>query len=697
MRDKYHSRRIKIAVVISAAVISVTACQPPDTGSSGPGSSSSASITSTTMPTENEPGTTTPGTTTAAPPTSAEPTGPFEPVDPGAPSDWEPENIGNNIVPKPTTIVAAPGNVLSVTGDPSSAQSVVLAPGQAVPAVGGFLSVGIDQGTPSGVLGRVTAVATSDSGVTTVEIVPATIEDAYDAFQVNNVVTLDDAVSFDPGESNPGARSGPSRSPSLSKSVSVGAFDCTTEGGITASARFDFGQQTAQVTFDAFRRYLRVTLELRPTLATEIGITAGTSCTLKDSVTPKVFVPVAGPFGIEFKPTLSISVRANTTLTSEMTLVATSGFEVSESRIRALASAPRFEQTFDVRSDTVGADVFLGLKGSLTLAGRVSAGFLAGPQVDFDAVRQSGCFRATGAVTIGAFIEANLITSNWSARLATTTPQRVEIATACRGTGGTTATSTPPTTTDPPAPEPPVIVPGQLTNLQILPSLQCSIESPTDGRSVFYAGTNCGTHLAIDGTTYGFIGSPYTVISGPSVTGTGSAADPLVIRTSVAAGDTGVTLDQIDTFVEGSSLYNTAITVNNSGQARAVVLSRAADCYLNQSDFGIGELFPSAVSCTSSNGRRISWTDLSGGATRQEAFYSTIWSIVRSGQPFGDTALESEHDNGAGISWSLTVPEAGSVTTRSRFQLDEPQGAGNARRSGAQEAERENKPLFADE
>lgn len=192
---------------------------------------------------------------------------------------------------------------------------------------------------------------------------------------------------------------------------------------------------------------------------------------------------------------------------------------------------------------------------------------------------------------------------------------------------------------------------------------------------MYYGDDKCSTAVSVDGQTHGFTwgSSPeLTPVSQTSV-GSGANTDPRVITTMVAAGDTGVTLKQIDSFVEGSSEYLTAVTVQNTGTtSRQINLYRAADCYLNRNDFGVGRIHNQSVSCVSSNGRSITWTDLTGGATLQEANYGTIWSAIAAGLLFDGTVLDQNHDNGAGLSWTTTLEPGQSITYRSRFQLVEP-------------------------
>ncbi|GCE39590.1 conserved repeat domain protein [Rhodococcus wratislaviensis] len=656
-------RRVAACVFTVAVAVGTSACDPSILGPFGSGSSSGS--LGSAGPT-NEPG----------------PAEGFAPIDPDAPSDWAPAAlVTTEIVPKPQTVVAAAGTVLSISGDPNASQVVVLAPGQAIPAVGGFLAVDVDQDAPDGALGRVQSTGQNPSGSSAVTITPARIDEAYEVFRVNETVTLDDAVRYDAGATDPNSRSGPSVGAKIKKNANVGMFECKSTAGLEFTVDFDFNTITTNIVFDAFAQYLRVTTEIAPQISAALKAAGATECTSRNSSMPSAWLPVAGPVGILFRPKVELKFDAELEVSAGLGVTGKRGIEISGARARAVSGVTPW--TKELRTTlSGGASAFVGLEAPISLGGRASAGFSAGPRASFEA-SADGCVEAFGGVRINGFVEVDLFIANWRAQLDGIVVGTTSLTRACEDDP---APTTQPTTTPPPTtiPTEPDIVPGSLTGLQIDAMLRCRVDSPRDGRSVFYGNNSCGTHAAVNGVVFGgLVGSPWTPVSGPADSGAGTAADPRVVRTSVAAGESGVSLDQVDTFVENASSYATTITVRNTGSSAArVVLYRAADCYLSQSDFGIGELFPGAVSCTSPDGRRISWTDLSGGSARKEAFYATIWSDIEAGVAFDDTALADYHDNGAGLSWEIDVPAGGTAQIRSRFSLDEPLAAGTAQRQG---------------
>lgn len=147
--------------------------------------------------------------------------------------------------------------------------------------------------------------------------------------------------------------------------------------------------------------------------------------------------------------------------------------------------------------------------------------------------------------------------------------------------------------------------------------------------------------------------------------GSGTTADPYRIVTVVTGGQLRVT--QTDTYVVGSEAYGTRVAIANesSTTAESIVLYRAGDCYLQNSDVGYGRVDTagSAVACTTgttADSRIEQWAPETAGAHYYESNYSSVWTAVGSQQPFPDTCdCSVDQDNGAGLSWSSTIaPDA---------------------------------------
>jgi hypothetical protein len=224
---------------------------------------------------------------------------------------------------------------------------------------------------------------------------------------------------------------------------------------------------------------------------------------------------------------------------------------------------------------------------------------------------------------------------------------------------------------------------GPLTRVAVSPDLNCAVEHVLDSVPEFYADTACATLLATGGTLFrpedipaGNGAGPFTAfapLSQSAVTGAGTRRDPLTIETAVAAGDSGLTLTQVDTYVAGDEYYVTTVTVTNSTPATVeATLYRAGDCFLQDSDFGYGSVDEASgtVSCvgvdaeTGGPGVRVEqWVPLSAGSSYLQAHFYEVWEQAGAQLPFPNTCRCDELiDNGAGLSWPLSVPAGGTVT-----------------------------------
>ncbi len=228
--------------------------------------------------------------------------------------------------------------------------------------------------------------------------------------------------------------------------------------------------------------------------------------------------------------------------------------------------------------------------------------------------------------------------------------------------------------------------PGPLTSVVTTPDLNCAVDHAGDAAGEFFGDTGCGTFLAVGGTLFGPADVPgglavqttaWTPVS-QTVSGSGSPLDPFTILTKVAAGATGVTLTQTDTYVVGSESVRTTDVITNGGAARTVTLYRAGDCFLNDSDSGLGQVnqLSGAVACKSPGSGRIEqWLPLSPGSRYYEAGFSDLWTAVNSKAPFPNTCQCADLiDNGAGLSWTPTLGAGASISLSSLITFS-PTGA----------------------
>lgn len=614
------------------------------------------------------------------------------------PTDWAPANLENKIIPKADTVVAEPGDVVSVSGEFGEIQTVLYFSSDRHPSVGGFFAVNSGPGVPNGTVGKVVSVEAADGGMLRVALEAATITDAYAVFQINTTVRLEDNVLYVPGEGEAQSRSaGPRTGFPLSNKL----ISCKNDSGVELAVNGSIGNLSAAVQFDANAKYSRVTISSSQSL--DVSLTGSGSAKCEKApvgMTPEAIIPVGGPFSVKVGPAMSLAAKFEVKAELGYQAERTDGVEFSDGRARPVSSSRTTYSDVEGLSGSAKAEFFAGASASLGLHSKVANAGVAvegGPNLTASlSSAKPTCAELELAAAVKGSLQANLLFASWKAELTLGKYGISVLGPYCPSDPANPGTTPAPTPT--PEPElPPETRPGALTNLQIGTNLDCRVDSPTDNRSVYYGSTSCGSHLAVDGQTFGYVGSSFIPAGAQSSTGAGTALSPTVITSAVVAGQSGLELKQVDTFIDGSDNYLTSLAVTNTGSAaKQVTLYRAADCYLSNSDFGTGAVTDRSASCVSANGRQISWTDLSGGASFQEAFYSTIWNVVRTGQPFNGTARTDNHDNGAGLSWTFTVEPGQTVTRKSRFSLLEPATVAQSRNVAPVEPERD-KPLLSQE
>jgi hypothetical protein len=232
---------------------------------------------------------------------------------------------------------------------------------------------------------------------------------------------------------------------------------------------------------------------------------------------------------------------------------------------------------------------------------------------------------------------------------------------------------------------------GPLNNIYLNDNLGCQVDHTGDIAHEFFGGSDpgaCGTFLHTGGTVYGPTvpagdpRTPYTLVSQTGVTGSGTSADPFKVVTVVDVGSTGLRITQTDSYVVGDEFYRSDIAVSNStGSAIDAALYHAGDCFLQESDEGFGfddtasggGIYCSINANNSPPDRIEGFVPLSAGSHHVEVDWPTIWHLI-AGPQFPDSCeCNIFQDNGAGLSWSLSVPANGSVT-RSLLSTFSPTG-----------------------
>lgn len=229
-------------------------------------------------------------------------------------------------------------------------------------------------------------------------------------------------------------------------------------------------------------------------------------------------------------------------------------------------------------------------------------------------------------------------------------------------------------------------LPGSPLSIQVSDDLNCDVYYDNEEHGSYYNDTACGTFVTVfdpinpsSWETFGPASVPagpngttaYTIVSQTPMSGTGTLGDPYTVTTVVELGATGLTLTQVDTYVDGDEEWDTSITIESDGGIAVdpldIIVYRAADCYLGGSDSGRGVLVegeaPMCVGGADSAdpSRLIGFWPRTPGSNYIVDAYPSFWDLIEAGEPYPDYVMTGETDNGAGLSWNLTVPSGGSV------------------------------------
>jgi hypothetical protein len=239
-----------------------------------------------------------------------------------------------------------------------------------------------------------------------------------------------------------------------------------------------------------------------------------------------------------------------------------------------------------------------------------------------------------------------------------------------------------------------------LLNVSIGSDLSCQVKHTGDQALEFFPSSStpgdCGTFVAVGGTVFGpnfsqhdgsatssVTSGSYSPFSGTSQgtkSGSGTSAKPFTVQTTGTAGS--VAVKEVDSYVSGQESYRTDITLtNNGGGAANVVLYRAGDCFLQNSDSGFGMTGSNgAVGCAENAnntpaGRIEEWVPITSGANFLEDGFDEVWAAIAKQTPFPNQCVHctDKVDNGAGISYSASIAP-GQSQTFSHFTTFSPTG-----------------------
>ena len=226
---------------------------------------------------------------------------------------------------------------------------------------------------------------------------------------------------------------------------------------------------------------------------------------------------------------------------------------------------------------------------------------------------------------------------------------------------------------------------GPLTNIVTSPTLSCSVGLAGTTETAFYNTDGCGTFVVTKGTLFGpstisdddLIGSytDFVPVSQIGPTGTGTASDPFTVVTKVSLPATALTLTQTDTYVTGQQGVTTSVKLTNSSLVSVpAIIYRAGDCFAEGTN-GTGVVASatnsasasySSASCVAASGRKVMFSSLTPGAKYMHDYFYNIWYKIAAKLAFSDESCCGDAvDDGAGLSWSVSVAGNRSATVSS--------------------------------
>lgn len=598
-----------------------------------------------------------------------------------------------HFAPRKKAVVSSPARVAALPL-PGNSGTVALNGSPAV-SPGQVLAVGYGLKSPDGFLGKVTAVS-SGGGQTLLQTQPASLAQAG---AVGNL----DLATFKQVGSGAGTRraraighaasfSAQAFNPELSK-----AIKCTDGASASITGSVSVSVVPAlHASFSLFHGLSSASFSL--TGAARAGLTASAATSaeckldstelLRDPLHIATFEGAIGPIPVvivlqgQLFVDGDLSGDANVQSSVNASDSVTGGISYANHRFSPIFAGPNASFTFSPPSVTATGDAKADVEPALQMllygVGGPQLGIKGGLDLQADTTK-TPWWTLTAPVSLEASLTApdlDLESGNLTLYHHTFT-----VATASGPFGGGHVNN-------PPPPPPPGPARG-ISDYSATPDLACTLTTNEDLADEFYTDGSgndaCGTFLSLDGTLYGPSDVPAGGDLGDYVwwspisqftAGGGTPGDPFVITTTVAAGDTGVELTEIDTWTEGGNAVDSSMSVTGPpGDTDSALLYRGADCYVGDADTGLGSYDTSSgtAACLRDNGDGSTSTaeqliPLSGGSTSVEDDYSQVWSDIGFQEPLPDTCQCGEYiDDGFATEWPLQLNGTAPVGDSSRF------------------------------
>ena len=530
--------------VIIAAILALIVALMPFLGdsSTGPGSSGTGSERTSTAPSTPVPSPMTPETTTEAPEPEATP--------------------DEDVTPRPEATVISGPDIVSVTGNRATGYRVELSGRQQL-EVGDPVAVPVTPENPTGVVGRVTAVGENAAG-TTFTATAVSLAEVYSEFRISREIPVDLPVSLTPE-----------------------AFTCDGGAGEFVVEVPDL-RATVTLRLDISRETTAVSTGLTGSLSLDAVTDSAVFCSVDPSALPRVTVPVEGPLTLAVGATVSTdsSGPAEMHLTAEEQQ--TLGAVIVGGR-----SEPVTTHTLTGASVSAGPADPPGENGvTLSIGGDVALSTGAGSEPGFTVVGDT----ALSAFPSDRKQDRRCIDVHRQQTLTATTPDRgllpwtvtplserndsLHAGGSCPGApdGGQVQLPGGGDVPDSPVGDREVVTTdGPLDALTVATDLRCDPRT-ADGTPLLSPGP-CTTSVTVEGTTYGPAGDESLQLLSRQIRGAGTITRPTVITTRLAAGTTGVYVDQVDTLVRGSAGWATTTAVRNyTDTEQSISVSRVIPC-----------------------------------------------------------------------------------------------------------------------
>ena len=356
--------------------------------------------------------------------------------------------VVSDITAKPATVTLTGADVTAVSGDPAATETVTLAAGVPVPAVGRVLVAPVSATAPDGLLGTVTAVAAGTGGTHVVTLSPATLDQAYSTFDVSTSQTLTNSdVVQAPGGSAGQTQSigatpmsadqeaAPSADPTsgFGFNISKAAFTCKGSGDSTITLTADLSKINVDLSLNAnpSAPSIHVLITADPVFDINVDFTGTVTCELADAhfLQAHILIPATPGLMVDLNPVLTLDAHGDVSIDFQWDPRAALGFDKGPG---ISSEVHGFGSSGDVAiKATADADLYMGLHADISLAGRVGVGGDFGPDLPASYDSGTGCVTVDGRAKADLTASADVFVKSWSFTLASGTFDERQLFHAC--------------------------------------------------------------------------------------------------------------------------------------------------------------------------------------------------------------------------------------------------------------------------